>query len=101
MPFEPIKRILPKVVASHGMTTQLRVRRVLESSAAVLAGLWGPERATFVHAVSFRDGELKLEVRSAAALQEIRMDEMRLMNGINREVGERAIVRIHAVSKGF
>ncbi|MFH1078639.1 MAG: DUF721 domain-containing protein [Patescibacteria group bacterium] len=101
MPFEPIKRILPAVVASHGMTSQLRVRRVLETALPTLVGLWGEERAASVRPVSFKEGELKLEVRSAPALQELRMDETRLMNGINRAVGERAVVRIRAVPKGF
>ncbi|MCI0479028.1 DUF721 domain-containing protein [Candidatus Uhrbacteria bacterium] len=101
MAFEPIRRILPKVVASHGMTTQLRVRRALEAMSSVLAATWGTERAAYVRPVSFREGELKVEVRSAAALQEIRMDETRLLNGINRAMGERAVVRLRAVPKGF
>ncbi len=101
MGFQPIRKILPNVVASHGMTAQLRVRRVLEAAAAVLPALWGEERAAYVRPVSFRSGDLKMEARSASALQVLRMDETRIMNEINRRVGERAVVRIRAVSKGF
>ncbi len=101
MAFQPIRKILPGVVASHGMTAQIRVRKVLEAAAAALSGLWGAERASYVTPVSFRDGNLKIEARSASALQFLRMDETRLMNEINRTMGERAVVHIRAVSKGF
>lgn len=101
MSFQPIKRILPQVVASHGLSHQVHSRQVVQAATSVLHSLWGPERSAHIEPVSFVEGTLKLQSTSPAALQALRVDNMRLMNEINRSLGARIVLRIEARSKGF
>lgn len=101
MAFEPIKRLLPRSVASHGLTRELQARRVLELSVTVLQGLWGKERAQYLEPVSFHDGQLSLKVSSAAAKQQLSTQLTPYMNELNRQLGEKVIHKIILISKGF
>jgi hypothetical protein len=74
---------------------------VLEHAVAAVLGLWGEERARFVTPVSFADGALKFESISAVAMQQVRVDEVRILNEINRRCGSRRVTRIDVRSKGF
>ncbi len=101
MPFHSIKKILPSVLAGRPFTRQLEASQVLEHAAAAVLGVWGEERARFVNPVSFADGTLKFESTSAVAMQQFRVDEVRMMNEINRRCGSRRVTRIEVRSKGF
>lgn len=101
MGFDSIRKILPSVVRSRGIAPQLLTRKVLEEAAAVLHGLWGEERAVLVQPVSFHEGTLKLASTSAAAMQELRVHQVAILNEINRKLGERIVRSIALASKGF
>jgi hypothetical protein len=101
MGFESLKRLLPTVVRSHGIGTQVEARRVLERSMVVLRALWGEERAGGVSAVSFRDGVLKLESTSPSALHMLRLEELKIRNAMNRDLGSLVVRKLDVRAKGF
>lgn len=101
MSFDSIRKILPSVVRDRGIAPQLQTRRVLEEAMIVLRGLWGEDRAATVQPVSFHEGTLKLATTSAAALQEMRIHQIAIVNELNRKLGERLVRSVVLVSKGF
>lgn len=101
MSFEPIKRVLHRSVQSAPLAKELQIARVFDAWASVLTAAWGAERAAFVAPISFREGSLTVESRSASALQQIRTDNVRLLNDMNRILGGRVVHAIDARSKGF
>jgi len=64
---------------------------VIEVTRECLAGLWGEEKAKHVDPVSFAGGELRLLSRVPAAVQELRMWDVRLRNEINRKLGGKIV----------
>lgn len=98
---QSLKKIIPQVMAAHGLTQPLRARRVVAAAALVLEKLWGPERAAYIEPLSFKEGLLKMQSASAAALQQLRIEETRFVNELNRHLGERAVLKIYLKSKGF
>ena len=101
MTFHSMKKIMPSVLAGRSFTHQLEAFQVLEHAVAAVLGLWGDERARFVTPISFADGTLKFESTSAVAMQQFRVDEVRILNEINRRCGSRRAVRLDVRSKGF
>lgn len=91
MAFQPIRRILPSAVQKAGISRQVEATRVLEIAKECLGKLWGEEKAACVDAVSFAAGELRLFSRLPAAIQELRMWDVRLRNEINRQLGGKVV----------
>ncbi|HEU0050830.1 MAG TPA: hypothetical protein VFQ60_02110 [Patescibacteria group bacterium] len=91
MGFEPIRRILPKAIATAGITKQVTAARVIEEANRITRALWGEEKTRYLEIVSFANGILKWRVRSASALQELKSWETRFINELNRELGSRTI----------
>ena len=94
MSFESIKKIIPQVVSSRGISKPILTRQILEEVIIVLKTLWGEERAAYIRPISFADGILKLECRSAVAKQQLSLDRIRLLNEMNRRLGERKVYSI-------
>ncbi|MFA5935370.1 MAG: DciA family protein [Patescibacteria group bacterium] len=101
MAFEPMKRLLPTVMRTHGIAKQVESRQVVDRSLVVLRALWGEDRAKGVTAVSFKDGSLKLESVSAPALQQLKLDQTKILNALNRDLGSKVVVKIDARARGF
>ena len=91
MSFQSINRILPSAIEQAGLKRQMDAVRVLEVARELLCRLWGEERASFVQWVSFSEGGLKIESRSAPAVQELKLMETRFMNDLNRQLGSRVV----------
>jgi hypothetical protein len=94
MSFLPIRRILPKAIQAAGIQQQVTSVRVLAEASSALQRLWGEERSMYAHPVSFHDGVLKIEATAPAALQELRVTELRLQNELNRLLGSKTVHRI-------
>lgn len=94
MPFEPIRRIIPKAIQEANIAPQLNAVRVLEVFQQVLVGLWGEEKAGFITPISFQQGELKVKGTAAAALQELRTYLPQILNELNRGLGQRVVRKI-------
>ena len=94
MPFEPIRKILPCAIASAGIGTQVTAARVVEVASETLRREWGEDRASYVAVVSFRQGTLKLQTRSSAAAQTLKIEETRIRNAINRSLGSLVVKTI-------
>lgn len=88
-------------MANHGLSQQLTARKVLELSSTALVHLWDVERAQYVIPISFHEGTLKLESTSGAALQQLRIEETRFLNELNRQLGERVVRHLNIQAKGF
>lgn len=101
MGFESIKRLLPSTVQSHGILKQVESRQVVERAGTVLLALWGEDRAKGVTVVSFKDGTLKLQSTSAPALQHLKLEETKILNALNRDLGSRVVLKLEARSSGF
>lgn len=91
MGFQPIKRILPQVVASHGITERVETRQILQETSKILHARWGAEKTVYIRPVAFRDGMLIIESSSAAASQELRMQHVSILNELNRVFGRRVV----------
>ncbi len=96
-----MKKILPRVLESHGIGRQLEARYILEEANKTLLGLWGESRARHCQMAAFRDGVLTVRVLAPAALQTIRMEEARFMNELNRRLGERKVLQLSYRREGF
>ena len=83
------------------MQSPLKARNVLQVTTTVLRAIWGEERAATVTPVSFHEAELRVESASAGAVQQLRVDEARLLNEINRTLGERAVKKLSIRRQGF
>lgn len=94
MGFESIKKIIPQVVQSRGISKPIATRQVLQEAPVVLRALWGEEKALLVRTVSFMNGVLRLETRSGPAKQQLVLDGPRFLNELNRRLGERKIFSI-------
>lgn len=98
MPFEPIRRLLPQAVQAAGIREQVTAARVLKEAEQTIKRLWGEEKAGYVRAISFTAGTLKLGSLAPAALQELKMDRVRIQNEINRAIGEKSVKAIMFIS---
>lgn len=101
MSFQPIKRLIPQSIRSHGISKQIQARQVLEVACLVLKRMWGEERSGYVAPLSFVEGILKVECTSGSAMQQLRVDQTRVMNEMNRQLGERSVLRLDIRAKGF
>jgi len=100
MTFQPIRRILPKAIQDAGIQQQVTAARVLAEAEQVIRRVWGEEKAAYVKAISFADGQLKLRASAPAAVQELTMQESRLLNEINRALGSKTVTRLFATLGG-
>jgi hypothetical protein len=101
MTMQPIKKIIPSFIRSHGFGDQLQAQQVVELSASVLRGLWDEERASYVIPISFQKGKLKCEANSSSALQQLTVDQTKFLNEINRRLNGQFVKSLHVVRKGF
>ncbi len=101
MSFEPIRRVLQRSVQSAPIAKELQIARVFEAWQNVIVAVWGSERAAFLTPVSFRDGTLAVETTSASAQQQLRVDDTRLKNEVNRYLSERVLLKISVRSRGY
>jgi len=101
MSFDSMKRILSAKTAVDPRMRDLQIARIFDVTHLVLDKLWGEERAAYVTPLSFREGTLKLETSSPAAKQQLKLDETRLKNEINRQLGSLVVRSMVIQSKGF
>jgi hypothetical protein len=94
MAFQPIRRILPEAIRQAGIDEQVSSVRILTLAQSLLEKLWGPEKAAYIEWISYKDGVLRIRSQAAAALQELRIWEVRLVNEINRELRLKKVVKI-------
>lgn len=101
MSFQPIKKLIPLSIRSHGLSKQVNARQALETAVAVIKSMWGEEKAGYLSPVSFKEGILKMESVSAVAMQQFKVDEIKILNEVNRRIGERLVLKMEVRSKGF
>ena len=101
MPFEPIRRILPRAIQDAGLTRQVTAARIIQTAQEAVLALWGEEKAAYVHVVSFHEGTLKMAATAPAALQELKVSEVRWQNEINRRLGSKVVHKIIFQSESF
>ena len=94
MGFEPLRRILPKAIQSAGISRQVTAVRVIEEAMKLIQALWGEEKARYVECVSFAGGVLKIRALAPAAMQELKVWQIRLQNDLNRALGGKVISQI-------
>lgn len=94
MAFQPIRRILPDSIRKAGIDEQMSSVRVIQVAQSTLEKLWGEEKANYIEWVSFKEGTLKIRSHAPAALQELRLWEVRLLNELNRTLGMKKVIKI-------
>ena len=94
MAFQSIKRILPGAIKEVGLETQITTVQVLQVAQDVLKRMWGEEQAVCVIPKSYVDGVLKLQTTIPAAAQQLRVQEIPLMNEINRTLGAKKVLKL-------
>ncbi|KAA0206582.1 DUF721 domain-containing protein [Candidatus Uhrbacteria bacterium] len=98
MTFKPLSRIQSESLAKYaGLRRNVDAVRVMEASRKALEGLWGADRAAYMRPVSFKDGELKLAASASVVVGELKHEEVRLMNEVNRMIGSRVVRSIKVV----
>jgi len=101
MSFDSLKRIITAKAVADPKMRDLQIARIFEIARLVLDKVWGPERAAYVAPLSFREGTLKLETTSPSAMQQLKLDEPRLKNEINRQLGSLVVRSMEVRAKGF
>lgn len=100
MGLTPLGRISSESLQKFaGLRRNVDAARVMEASRVALEGLWGKEKAAHVRPVSFRDGELKLVSSASLVVGELKRDEVRICNEVNRMLGGK-VVRSLILMKG-
>lgn len=86
-------RDLLRVSAPKGnaLRGNLQVARIFAEVENVLTLLWGPERTAFVKPLSFKEGTLKMKSSAPVAMQQLRVDRVKILNELNRRLGARAV----------
>ena len=100
MPFHSIKNY---AVRSRGTVVYAPTGGVSSAGArrCRCIGALGRRTRSVCDSDIFADGTLKFESTSAVAMQQFRVDEVRILNEINRRCGSRRVVRLDVRSKGF
>jgi hypothetical protein len=101
MSFESLRRIVSRAVDRSPISKDLQIARVSEAFRIVLDRLWGSERASLITFVSLREGILKCESTSPAAKQQMSVENVRIQNEVNRQLGDKVIHKILTIAKGF
>jgi predicted nucleic acid-binding Zn ribbon protein len=101
MSWEPLKHILSRSVSGPGASKDFQIARIFEIFRNLLQKIWGEEKAAYVSPVSYKEGVLKLETTSPAAKQQIALDEQKLKNELNRQLGKLVVKSIVVARKGF
>jgi hypothetical protein len=99
--FHPISRIIPQAIQKAGIDSQVSAARVVEEARKAILRLWGEDRASFAEPVSFQDGSLNIIMRSASAAHALRTMEARIVNEINRTLGQKKVKTIRMRREGF
>lgn len=94
MPFEPIRRLLPRAMQQAGIQKQVTAVQVVEIAQKTLVAFLGTERASLIRVAGFVAGELKLETTSSSASQYLRVESIRIQNELNRAIGRKEVQRI-------
>lgn len=101
MAWDSIKRILPQAIQRSGIQEQVTAIRVLEVAARVLGARWGEDRASLIVFATFVSGTLKAQTTSSMAMQMLNSERIEIMNSINHELGQRAVLKLDVRSTGF
>ena len=101
MAFQSIRRIIPQAIQKAGIDSEVSAARVLDEAKNALVRIWGEERAAYVEPSSFKDGDLRLTIRSASAAQMFRTIESQVRNEVNRAIGQQRVRRIIMKREGF
>lgn len=80
-----------------GLRRNVDAVRVMDAAKKALAGLWGAPRAEHMRPISFQEGELKLAASASVVVGELKREEVRLMNEVNRMLGARVVRSIRVV----
>lgn len=100
MSLQPLGRIQSESLAKFaGLRRNVDAVRVMEAARVALEGLWGKEKAAHVRPVSFHEGALKLVSTASIVLGELKRDEIRICNEVNRMLGGK-VVRSLSLMKG-
>lgn len=100
MSLQPLGRIQSESLAKFaGLRRNVDAVRVLEAAKLALEGLWGKEKAAHVRPATFHDGELKLVSSASIVVGEMKRDEVRICNEVNRMLGSK-VVRSLSLMKG-
>jgi hypothetical protein len=98
MVLRPIAGIQSESLAKYaGLRRNVDAARVLEAARKSLEGLWGPERAAHARPATFHEGELKIAASASVVVGELKREEVRLMNEVNRMLGARTVRLIKVV----
>ena len=91
-------RDLLRVSAPQGkkLRDDFQVARIFAEVENVLLLLWGPERSKYMKPLSFKEGTLKLQTTAPVAVQQLKVDRVRIMNELNRRLGARVIRDLRA-----
>ena len=98
MALRPIGGMQSEALSKHGgLRRNVDAVRVMDAAKRALEGLWGTGRAAHMRPVTFADGELKLAASASVVVGELKRDEVRLMNEINRMLGARVVYKLRIV----
>jgi hypothetical protein len=96
MALQPLGRIQSESLAKFaGLRRNVDAVRVLEAARIALEGLWGVEKAAHVRPVSFHGGDLKLVSSASIVVGELKRDEVRICNEVNRMLGSKVVRSLH------
>lgn len=90
-----------RMQAATPLSAELRIARVFEAWSRILGKIWGEERAALITIISFKDGVLKVSTSAPVAKQQLLLEQSKLINEVNRQLGVKAVIKLHVESEGF
>lgn len=92
---------MPSAIKKAGIHDQITAQKVMEVAEKVLRLRWGNEKSAFITFVKFNKGTLTISSDSPAAMQTLKVETVDLINSINRELGQRAVLSIQLSKRGY
>ncbi len=92
--FSPIGDTINKKGSSSDLTKQLETGAVLDAAKEVFQELFSPDLAAHANPQYLKNRTLTVSCTSSALAQEIRLNQARIVEGINEKLGKKEVDRI-------
>ena len=94
---EQIKKLLDNAVKRAGISRGVTAAIVCDEFTKVIRDYHGAEFLKHIKHASFRGGSLKIKCDEPVVAQNLRMNKIRIMNEINKKIGDKTVRELYAL----
>lgn len=91
MKFTPLKKALKKRVESYKFNHKVEAKEICDLWGGVISDLFSPNISKKTKAIHFRGGKLTVEVSNSALSQELKLNEKKIIDRINKKLGKKRV----------